>query len=111
MDTLRIVRADLDDSEHQAAVLEMTRDYARDPKAKGCDLSDDVQEMLSQRLRTHRTTRIFLAFDGKEPAGIATCFIGFSTFAPRPLPNIHDLHVTMYHRRHGIAPSLRRRGC
>ncbi len=106
MDALRIVRADLDNPEHQAAVLEMTRDYARDPMGNGCDLSDDVQEVLIQRLRTHPTTRIFLAFDGKEPVGIATCFIGFSTFAARPLTNIHDLHVTVDHRRRGIARRL-----
>ena len=49
MDALRIIRADLDDPEHQAAVLEMTRDYARDPMGNGCDLSDDVQEVLIQR--------------------------------------------------------------
>ena len=106
MDALRIIRADLDDPEHQAAVLEMTRDYARDPMGNGGDLSDDVLEVLIPRLRTHRTTRIFLAFDGKEPVGIATCFIGFSTFAARPLINIHDLHVTVDHRRRGIARRL-----
>jgi ribosomal protein S18 acetylase RimI-like enzyme len=77
-----------------------------DPMGNGCDLSDDVQEVLIQRLRMHPTTRIFLAFDGKDPVDIATCFIGFSTFAARPLINIHDLHVSKDQRRRGIARRL-----
>ena len=42
MSDLRIVRADLDDARHQAAVLEMTRAYARAPMGNGRDLPDDV---------------------------------------------------------------------
>ena len=93
MDTLRIDQANLDDPQHQVAVLEMTRSYARDPMGNGRDLSDDIQKILIQRLRAHPTTLIFLAFDQHQPIGIATCFIGFSTFAARPLLNIHDIHV------------------
>ena len=106
MGTLRVVRADLDHPQNQAAVLELTRDYARDPMGNGCDLPADVQAALIQRLRAHPTTRIFLAFDGTEPVGIATCFLGFSTFYARPLINVHDLHVTKGHRRRGVARRL-----
>ena len=70
-------------------------------------------------LRAHPTTLIFLALHQDEAVGIVTCFIGFSTFAARPLVNIHDLHVAKDHRRHGIARLLleaveteaRRLGC
>jgi hypothetical protein len=34
---LRIVQADLDEPVHRAAVLAMTRDYARDPMGNGSD--------------------------------------------------------------------------
>ena len=101
-----IVEADLSDARHQAAVLEMTRDYARDPMGNGRDLPDAVQKILIERLRAHPTTLIFLAFDQDQPVGIVTCFIGLSTFAARPLMNIHDLHVTTSHRRKGVARLL-----
>jgi ribosomal protein S18 acetylase RimI-like enzyme len=49
---------------------------------------------------------VFLAFDREEPVGIVTCFIAFSTFAARPLINVHDLHVSRNYRRSGVARSL-----
>ena len=116
---MRIVQADLSDPRHQAAVLAMTSAYARDPMGNGRDLPDEVQQALVPGLRAHPTTLVFLAFRDDEAVGIATCFVGFSTFAARPLINIHDLHVTREHRGHGIGRSLldaveaeaRRRGC
>ena len=103
---IRIVRADLDDTRHQAAVLEMTRAYARDPMGNGRDLSEDVQKTLVDGLRQHPTAVVFLALHQDETVGIATCFVGFSTFAARPLVNIHDLHVAKDYRRRGIARLL-----
>jgi GNAT superfamily N-acetyltransferase len=85
----------------------------------GADLGDDVQRVLVERLRAHPTTVILLAFDGDHAVGIATCFIGFSTFAARPLLNIHDVHVLEEQQRRGIGRLLleaaeseaRRLGC
>ena len=49
---------------------------------------------------------VLLAFDGDEPVGIATCFFGFSTFAARPLLNVHDLAVVPARRGDGIGRAL-----
>lgn len=103
---VRIVQADLADPAHADAVLAMTRDYARDPMGDGADLPADRQAVLIERLRAHPTTLIFLAFAGDEPVAIATCFVGFSTFAARPLVNIHDVHVTAAYRRRGLGRAL-----
>src|SRR4030095_1690678 len=103
LSALRIVRADLDDTQHRAAVLKMTRACAQDPMGTGRDLPEDVQSALIDGLHAHPTTLIFLAVDGDEAMGIVTCFIGFSTFAARPLVNIHDLHVTKEYQRRGGA--------
>jgi ribosomal protein S18 acetylase RimI-like enzyme len=115
----QIVRADLDDPRHQAAVLAMTRAYARDPMGNGRDLPADIEHSLVVGLRAHPTTLIFLAYRDDGPVGIVTCFVGFSTFAARPLINIHDLHVAPEHRGHGLGRALleaveaeaRRLGC
>jgi hypothetical protein len=63
----------------------------------GRDLPEDIQRSLLAGLRAHPSTLIFLALQQDEAVGIATCFIGFSTFAARPLVNIHDLHVAKDH--------------
>ena len=106
MNALRIVQADLDQPQHQAAVLEMTRAYACDPMGNGCDLPEHIQKTLIQGLRAHPTTLILLALDEHRPVGIATCFIGFSTFAARPLINIHDLYVLPEYRTRGVGRRL-----
>jgi ribosomal protein S18 acetylase RimI-like enzyme len=49
---------------------------------------------------------IFLAFDGEQPIGAAVCFIGFATFAAKPLINIHDFVVLPASRGKGVGRRL-----
>jgi len=98
MNPVAVVEADLDRPEHQQAVLEMTDAYAMDPMGNGKRLGSEVRERLIAGLKRHPTTLVFLAYEGRKPVGIATCFRGFSTFAARPLINIHDLAVLPEHR-------------
>ena len=93
MQKIEIVEADLDRPEHQHAILDLTDAYARDPMGNGKPLSAEVRGALISGLRHHPTTVIFLAYLGNNAIGIANCFIGFSTFAARPLINISDLAV------------------
>ncbi len=72
----------------------------------GRDLPEAVQKSLVDGLREHPTTLIFLAFDEDRPVGMATCFVGFSTFAARRIINIHDLHVPAEFRHKGIGRRL-----
>jgi ribosomal protein S18 acetylase RimI-like enzyme len=106
MQDLVIVEADLENPEHQAAVVAMVNAYARDPMGNGRDLPEHVRHELIPGLRKHPTSLIFLAFDGEEPVGIAVCFVGFSTFAARPLINIHDLAVLAAYRGQGVGRRL-----
>ena len=93
MFSIEILQADLDLPEHQEAVLTLLDAYARDPMGNGKALSNEVRGDLIPGLQRHPTTIIFLAFQNKNAVGIATCFGGFSTFAARPLINIHDFYV------------------
>lgn len=80
--------------------------YARDAMGDGRPLSDYARQHLIAGLREHPTTLVFLLFQGAEPAGIATCFRGFSTFAARPLLNISDYFVVPHYRGLGLGRRL-----
>jgi ribosomal protein S18 acetylase RimI-like enzyme len=105
-DKVRVIEADLQDSQHQAAILHLVNAYARDPMGDGRDLTPAVRDRLIPGLRQHPTSLVFLAFDEATPVGVAVCFVGFSTFSAQPLINIHDLAVLLEYRRQGIGRLL-----
>jgi ribosomal protein S18 acetylase RimI-like enzyme len=104
--SIRIVEADLSLAEHQEAVLAMVDAYSKDAMGNGKPLDQDVRTRLIPGLRRHPTTLIFLAFDGVQPIGAAVCFIGFSSFAAKPIINIHDFVVLPASRGKGIGRRL-----
>jgi len=114
-----IVEADLTRPDHQQAVLALTAAYALDEMGNGGALGEDVLARLIPALRAQPTTLVFLALAGGSAVGIATCFGSFSTFAARPVINVHDLFVIDSHRGCGIGRTLLaaveeaacRRGC
>jgi GNAT superfamily N-acetyltransferase len=101
-----IVVANLDDPEHQRAIVTLTAAYALDAMGNGAPLTAEVLDRLIPGLREHPTAIIFLAYVDGKAAGIATCFLGFSTFAARPLINIHDLAVLPEYRGQGLGRAL-----
>jgi GNAT superfamily N-acetyltransferase len=114
-----VVKADLASAEHGRAVVALTAAYALDTMGNGGPLPPEVLGRLLDGLRSHPGTVVFLAYVDGRPAGIATCFRGFSTFAARPLINVHDLAVLPEHRGQGVGRRLlgaveaeaRRLGC
>ena len=101
-----IVEADLARPDHQTATIDLLNVYSMDPMADAAPLSDTARRELIPGLRAHPTTLVFLAYRGAEPVGLAICFRGFSTFAARPLVNIHDFFVAPAHRGTGISRML-----
>jgi GNAT superfamily N-acetyltransferase len=106
MPATKIVEAELTRPDHQRAVVDLTDAYAMDPMGNGQPLPPEVRAALIPGLQRHPTTLVFLAYQGSKAVGIATCFSGFSTFAARPLINIHDLAVLPEHRAKGIGRQL-----
>lgn len=103
---VQIIHADLNDPAHQEAVKAMTNAYALDPMGNGKPLPEEVLARLLPGLKAHPTTMVLLASVNGSVVGIATCFVGFSTFAAQTLINIHDLAVLPEHRGRGIGRAL-----
>ncbi len=101
-----IVEADLTRRDHQEAVKALIAAYANDPMGNGGPLPRDVMDRLIPGLQLHPTTLILLAYVDGQAAGIATCFVGFSTFYARPLVNIHDLAILPAFREQGTGRQL-----
>jgi GNAT superfamily N-acetyltransferase len=103
---IEIVEADLGLPAHREAVLEMVDAYCQDPMGDGKPLSKEARSQLIPRLQEHPTTHIFLALEERVPVGVLVSFRGFSTFAAKPLINIHDIAVIPSHRGKGIGKKL-----
>jgi GNAT superfamily N-acetyltransferase len=101
-----VLHADLFDDSHANAVLELMQAYAADPMGAGAPLPADVAARLIPGLRQHRTAHVLLALLDERPVGIATCFLGFSTFAAMPLLNISDYYVAPSARGTGVGRAL-----
>jgi GNAT superfamily N-acetyltransferase len=105
-DGLRIQLADLRRSDDQDAVRTLVNAYAADSMGLGRALPSEIQSRLVRDLADNSSALQFIAWQYGSAAGIAVCFLAYSTFMARPLVNIHDLYVREEHRRRGIAARL-----
>lgn len=95
---LRICRADYHHPVHADALVFLLDAYARDPAGGGHPLSNFAKNHLVVELADRPQAFSVLAFDGAQPVGLVNCIEGFSTFACRPLVNVHDVVVLASHR-------------
>lgn len=103
---LHIVQVDFNLPHHAAAVLELMNEYATDPMGGGQPLSAFAQANLIAEMQKRSTVYSILAFMDQKSVGLITCIEGFSTFACRPLLNIHDVVVKREFRGQGICTAM-----
>lgn len=103
---LRIVRADYQNAAHADALVLLLDAYARDVAGGGEPLSEFARTNLIQSLAARPQAYSVLAFDSETPVGLVNCIEGFSTFACRPLVNVHDVAVLAAYRGQGIAEKM-----
>lgn len=95
---IEIVDVDYRNLAHAAALVDLLDTYARDPAGGGMPLAKEVLAGLPEALASRPQAFSVLAFDGGQPVGLVNCIEGFSTFACRPLVNVHDVMVVESHR-------------
>jgi len=103
---IEILDADLSNPRHAEAMVRLLNEYALDEMGGRCELPAFAKANLAAELGKRAGAYVILAFEQGQPVGLAICFEGFSTFACKPLLNIHDIMVTSSHRGRGIAKQL-----
>jgi ribosomal protein S18 acetylase RimI-like enzyme len=111
---IEIIEANLSLPDQAADLVRLLNEYAQHPMGGGEALSQYVQDNLAKELHQRvsgaspqesRTHVIFAKVDGIA-AGLLICIEGFSTFACRPLLNIHDVMVSQPYRGQGLSKKL-----
>ncbi|MDP1923923.1 MAG: GNAT family N-acetyltransferase [Thiobacillus sp.] len=103
---LEVIRVDYTNPVHATALIDLLDAYARDPAGGGEPLSDFARANLVSQLAARPFIFSVLAFNGDAPVGLINAIEGFSSFACRPLVNVHDVVVLPGHRGRGIAAQM-----
>ncbi|MHC2144405.1 GNAT family N-acetyltransferase [Pseudomonas alkylphenolica] len=119
VEQILVLQASYSNPMHAEAIGLVLDHYARDPMGGGQPLDPQLLAQLPQELARRPHAFSVLAFVDGQPAGLVNCFEGFSTFACRPLVNIHDVSVVPAHRGKGLSHKMlakveeiaRQRGC
>ena len=98
--------ADFSNPAHASAVVYLLNAYAKDAMGGGEALSAFTLANLVSEMARRPTIHVVLAFVDGKPAGLINCIEGFSTFACKPLLNIHDVVVLAEYRGQGISSQL-----
>ena len=117
--TVTVIKADFNQSRHATALIELMNIYAQHPMGGGSGLSEYARVHLAKEMARRPTLFSYIAFIGENPVGLVNCIESFSSFACKPLINIHDLVVKADYRHQGVAQALLaavqqnaiRRGC
>jgi len=91
------------------ALVRLLDAYAQDPMGGGAPLSEFAKAHLVAELAKRPQAFSVLAFWGPErglPIGLVNCIEGFSTFACKPLINVHDVSVLPAYRGQRVAEKM-----
>lgn len=106
MDQIEVKLGDINDDNDASAMLSMLAVYMNDPMGGERTLDEALAKKNIAGLRKQSNYLFFLAWCNGELAGVANCFVGFSTFKAKALINIHDFSVDPRFRRKGIGEAM-----
>ena len=106
VDRINVIVGDIGKVEHQQAMLTQLDLYMRDPMGGQGKLTDGIARQVIDGLLVQPNYVLFLALCNGEYAGVANCFVNFSTFKGKQLINIHDFSVSPTFRGKGIGQAM-----
>jgi GNAT superfamily N-acetyltransferase len=102
----KTIIADLYSADHGQDIVRLLDEYASHPMGGGQPLAEYTKTNLISELARLEQCVVIITYAKNEAAALAICFEGFSTFACRPILNIHDLLVSRKFRGQGLAVGL-----
>jgi len=90
---INIVRVDYHNPQQGSDLVLLLDNYARDPMGGGEPLNQFVKDNLVAELSKRDFGLSLIVYVDNQPAGLLNAFEGFSTFACKPLFNVHDIVV------------------
>ena len=106
MTTVEFSKLDFTNAQDGHTLIEMLDAYACDPMGGGEPLSQYARENLVSAMAATPGAFTIVGYLDGVPVALANCFTTLSTFAAKPLVNIHDLTVSASVRGKGIATAL-----
>lgn len=104
--SIEVIVGDIQNEEHRQAMLSQLDWYMQDPMAGQGKMPEKLAVKIIEGLEKQPNYLFFLAKYNHEFAGVANCFINFSTFKAKQLLNIHDFSVSPEFRKKGVGKSL-----
>ena len=98
--------ADVAEKTQAEALIRLLNAYANEPEGGSQPLPEFTRNNLAQTLAQKNDCSIIFANDEKQVIGICIGFDAFSTFACKPILNIHDVYVDPKYRGQGIAGKM-----
>jgi ribosomal protein S18 acetylase RimI-like enzyme len=103
---VRLAVANYQSKEDAAAVVALLDSYAHDPMGGSEGLSAYAKANVVAGLASRPQAFSILAWDGDTAVGLVNCIEGYSTFAAKPLVNVHDVAVLASHRGRGVGAAM-----
>ena len=103
---IEIVESNYTADGHEKFITELLDEYATGLTGGGVGLSETVKANVVKELEKRDNIHTVMAFVDGKPAGLVISIEGFSTFACKPLLNIHDVVVSAKFREQGIAKMM-----
>ncbi len=104
--TAEIRTIDYSNSRDAADMMMLLDHYAQDPMGGDEPLPQRVRETLIDELQKRSFVASAVAYVNGKPAALVNYVEGFSTFAAKPLINVHDLVVHTDFRGQGLSHRL-----
>ena len=103
---LQIRLADWSNPDDGLVVVNLLNAYAQDPMGGGAPLSAYAKQNLPAAMAATPGAFSVIGFQAGKPVALANCFTTLSTFACKPIVNIHDLAVLPQSRGSGIGQKM-----
>lgn len=103
---IKVTTADYLSEQHAKDITMLLDSYANDSMGGGQPLDPQVKSDLIKELSKLPHAFSVIAYVDGQPAGLVNCFEVFSTFACKPVINIHDVAVLDEYRAKGICRSM-----